>query len=261
MKKRRNRRQEGSVFLDPRTKIWSFRYRDASGKRKAERIGNMKQFPTKSKAKDAAEPFRLRINSPEAESGITLEKVAQRYVLERMPSRHSTSRGYRGKLKIVLSKWGARTLIYETPYNPREVHDMATYHYPPQNKGAAISSGSFVTSGMVVAPCSMRTLAAIANGQGDHLIHRAADVILKERRKLVLVVREMPLSDIHLENMLKLSRMGVVILPPVPAFYNRPHSIDEMVDHIVMRILDQFDVHLGLTERWDGAMSSRANPV
>jgi 4-hydroxy-3-polyprenylbenzoate decarboxylase len=108
---------------------------------------------------------------------------------------------------------------------------------------------------MVVAPCSMRTLAAIANGQGDHLIHRAADVILKERRKLVLVVREMPLNDIHLENMLKLSRMGVVILPPVPAFYNHPHSIDEMVDHIVMRILDQFDIHLGLTERWDGVMA------
>src|SRR5207342_564569 len=111
------------------------------------------------------------------------------------------------------------------------------------DQGAAISSGSFVTDGMIIAPCSMRTLAAIAHGQGDNLIHRASDVILKERRKLVLLVRESPLNDIHLENMLKLSRMGVVIIPPVPAFYNRPQSIEEMVDHIVMRTLDQFGIH------------------
>jgi len=156
---------------------------------------------------------------------------------------------------VVVSKWGMRTLAHETSYTLDQVQAMATAYYSPNDQGAAISSGSFVTSGMVVAPCSMRTLAAIANGQGDHLIHRAADVILKERRKLVLVVREMPLNDIHLENMLKLSRMGVVILPPVPAFYNHPNSIDEMVDHIVMRILDQFDIHLGLTERWDGVMA------
>ncbi len=156
---------------------------------------------------------------------------------------------------LVVSKWGMRTLAHETSYTLDQVQAMATTYYSPNDQGAAISSGSFLTSGMVVAPCSMRTLAAIANGQGDHLIHRAADVILKERRKLVLVVREMPLNDIHLENMLKLSRMGVVILPPVPAFYNHPHSIDEMVDHIVMRILDQFDIHLGLTERWDGVMA------
>jgi flavin prenyltransferase len=158
---------------------------------------------------------------------------------------------------VVVSKWGMQTLAHETSYTLEQVQGMATACYSPNNQGAAISSGSFVTTGMVVAPCSMRTLAAIANGQGDNLIHRAADVILKERRKLVLVVREMPLNDIHLENMLKLSRMGVVILPPVPAFYNHPHSIDELVDHIVMRILDQFDIHLGLAERWDGVM----NPV
>jgi flavin prenyltransferase len=156
---------------------------------------------------------------------------------------------------VVVSKWGMRTLAHETSYTLDQVQAMATAYYSPNDQGAAISSGSFVTSGMVVAPCSMRTLAAIANGQGDNLIHRAADVILKERRRLVLVVREMPLSDIHLENMLKLSRMGVVILPPVPAFYNHPNTIDEMVDHIVMRILDQFDIHLGLTERWDGVMA------
>lgn len=114
---------------------------------------------------------------------------------------------------------------------------------------------------MVVCPCSMRTLASIAHGVGDQLVHRAADVILKERRKLVLVVREAPLHDIHLENMLKLSRMGVVILPPVPAFYNHPRSVDDIVNHIVMRILDQFDIHVELRDRWEGIMASGAKFV
>ena len=104
----------------------------------------------------------------------------------------------------------------------------------------------------------MRSLAAIANGLADNLVHRAADVILKERRKLVLVVRESPFNDIHLENMLKLSRMGVVILPPVPAFYNHPQNLDDMINHVTMRILDQFDIHLNVMNRWDGAMSSSA---
>ena len=155
---------------------------------------------------------------------------------------------------LIVSRWGARTLVHETPYTLDEVQRMAACHYSPGDQGAPVSSGSFLAKGMVVAPCSMRTLAAIAHGQGEHLIHRAADVILKERRRLVLVVRETPLNDIHLENMLKLSRMGVVILPPVPAFYNRPQSIDEVVDQTVMRILDQFDIHLDLTRRWDGEM-------
>jgi 4-hydroxy-3-polyprenylbenzoate decarboxylase len=107
---------------------------------------------------------------------------------------------------------------------------------------------------MIVAPCSVRTLAAIAHGHGDNLIHRAADVILKERRKLVLMVRETPLNDIHLENMLKLSRMGVVIVPPVPAFYNNPQSIDDIVNHTVLRALDQFGLHTDAIVRWDGVM-------
>lgn len=119
---------------------------------------------------------------------------------------------------LVMSRWAARTLVHETAYTMEQVQQMATQTYQSDDQGAAISSGSFLTSGMVIAPCSMRTLAAIANGYGDTLIHRAADVILKERRKLVLRVREAHLSDIHLENMLKLSRMGVVIVPPVPAF-------------------------------------------
>jgi 4-hydroxy-3-polyprenylbenzoate decarboxylase len=116
---------------------------------------------------------------------------------------------------------------------------------------------------MVVCPCSVRSLAAIAQGHGDSLVHRAADVVLKERRKLVLVVRETPLSDIHLENMLKLSRMGAVIFPPVPAFYNQPKTIDQLVDQTVLRILDQFGLHLSSADRWSGKMvvaSERRSP-
>src|SRR2546428_2296680 len=161
---------------------------------------------------------------------------------------------------LVMSKWGIRTLLHETPYTVDYVKSLAGHTYGDTDQGAAISSGSFITLGMVVAPCSMRTLAAIAHGQGDNLIHRAADVILKERRKLVLVVRESPLNDIHIENMLKLSRMGVIILPPVPAFYNHPQNLDDMISHITMRILDQFEIHLDVMNRWDGVMVTEGQP-
>jgi 4-hydroxy-3-polyprenylbenzoate decarboxylase len=155
---------------------------------------------------------------------------------------------------VIVSKWGLQTLLHETGYSLEQVRDLADVWHQAGDQGAAVSSGSFVTEGMVVAPCSMRTLAAIAHGTGDHLVHRAADVILKERRKLALVVRESPFSEVHLENMLKLARMGVTILPPVPAFYNHPQSIEELVDHTVMRILDQFGIHVDLMPRWDGEM-------
>jgi 4-hydroxy-3-polyprenylbenzoate decarboxylase len=161
---------------------------------------------------------------------------------------------------LVVSKWAGRTLIHETPYTLDQVHKMATHVYSPHDQGAAISSGSFLTNGMVVVPCSMRTLAAIAQGQGDNLIHRAADVILKERRKLVLAIRESPLNDIHLENMLKLSRMGVIICPPVPAFYNHPQTIDDIINHTIMRVLDQFNIHLDVAARWNGIMSAGGKP-
>ena len=158
---------------------------------------------------------------------------------------------------LIVSKWAARTLTHETPHSLKYVQGLATQSYGISAQGAAISSGSFVTMGMVIAPCSMRTLAAIAHGLGDNLIHRAADVILKERRKLVLVVRESPFSEIHLENMLKLARMGVVILPPVPAFYNNPQNLDDMINHITMRVIDQFDIHLDVMNRWDGVLLDR----
>ncbi|HJV81995.1 UbiX family flavin prenyltransferase [Noviherbaspirillum sp.] len=155
---------------------------------------------------------------------------------------------------LVLSKWGIQTIEHETAYTAKQVRDLACVNHVEGNMGASISSGSFLTEGMVIAPCSMRTLAAIAHGTGDHLVHRAADVILKERRKLVLVTREMPLSDLHLENMLKLSRMGVTIMPPMPAFYNHPETLDDMVNHIVARILDQFSIPVDFAQRWSGEM-------
>jgi len=157
---------------------------------------------------------------------------------------------------LIVSKWGAHTLAEETAYSLDRVRQLATFSYAAADQGAPISSGSFLTSGMVIAPCSARTLAAIATGQGDNLIHRAADVVLKERRKLLLMVRETPLHEIHLENMLKLARMGAVILPPVPAFYNHPQSLEAVVDHVVMRTLDQFGIHTDLAERWGSELAA-----
>jgi 4-hydroxy-3-polyprenylbenzoate decarboxylase len=153
---------------------------------------------------------------------------------------------------LVLSKWAARTLVEETPFTVEDVQRLATVVHPATDQGASISSGSFVTMGMAIVPCSVRTLAAVAHGIGDNLIHRAADVVLKERRRLVLAVREAPFNDIHLENMLKLSRMGAVICPPLPAFYARPKTIDDLVNYSVVRLLDQFDIHLTTGKRWSG---------
>src|SRR5688572_27788100 len=155
---------------------------------------------------------------------------------------------------LVVSRWGVRTLLHETRFSKEQVEALATKAYAPGDMGAAIASGSFRTDGMIVAPCSAKTLAAIAHGVGENLIHRAADVILKERRKLVLAVREAPLSDIHLENMLKLSRMGAVVMPPMPAFYTHPRTVDDIVDHTVSRVLDHFGLEVGGVARWSGEM-------
>jgi flavin prenyltransferase len=156
---------------------------------------------------------------------------------------------------LVLSKWGQQTVEHETGLSLAQLREFATEVHATGNMAATVSSGSYITEGMIVAPCSMRTLAAIASGVGENLVHRAADVVLKERRKLVLMVRETPLSDIHLENMLRVSRAGAMILPPMPAFYNRPQTIDDLVDHIVARALDQFGIPAEFAKRWDGEMS------
>jgi 4-hydroxy-3-polyprenylbenzoate decarboxylase len=153
---------------------------------------------------------------------------------------------------LVVSRWARATVTQETSYSIREVTALASTAYSPNDQGAAISSGSFPMDGMIVAPCSMKTLAGIRTGYGDGLIGRAADVTLKERRRLVLVARETPLSAVHLKNMLDLTRMGAVILPPMPAFYNRPTSVAEIVDHIVGRALDQFGLSLPSVRRWAG---------
>ena len=161
---------------------------------------------------------------------------------------------------LVMSTWAVRTLRHETMFAAEDVQRLATRVYAPGDQGAAISSGSFLTDGMVIVPCSMRTLAAIAHGFGDTLVHRAADVVLKERRRLVLSVREAPLSDIHLENMLKLSRMGVVICPPVPAYYARPQTVDDIVTWSAARLLDQVGIHLETANRWNGEMEVGTEP-
>ncbi|WP_079177076.1 non-oxidative hydroxyarylic acid decarboxylases subunit B [Streptomyces sp. MUSC 14] len=153
---------------------------------------------------------------------------------------------------LVLSQWARATIHLETDLSVREVTDLADVTYAWNDQGAAISSGSFRADGMIIAPCSMKTLAGIRTGYADGLIPRAADVTLKERRPLVLVPRETPLSEIHLENMLALSRMGARIVPPMPAFYSRPKSIDELVEHVVVRVLDQMDIEVSSAQRWDG---------
>ncbi|WP_225999995.1 non-oxidative hydroxyarylic acid decarboxylases subunit B [Paenibacillus sp. BJ-4] len=153
---------------------------------------------------------------------------------------------------LVLSPWAIANIPYETGYTVKEVEAMADVVYSYKDQAARISSGSFRIDGMIVAPCSMKTLASIRIGMADNLLTRSADVMLKERRKLLLMTRETPLNSIHLENMLELSRMGVTILPPMPAFYNHPATIEEMVDHIVFRVLDQFDIVTTAAKRWDG---------
>lgn len=158
---------------------------------------------------------------------------------------------------LIISPWGARTLEHETTYTAAEVRGFADVVHKPNDQGATISSGSFRTDGMFISPCSVKTLAAIASGYADDLVARAADVVLKERRPLVLLIREAPLSEIHLENMLKLARVGASIVPPVPAFYNQPKSLEDAVDHILTRVLDQVGLDSHVTPRWDGNVTGR----
>jgi 4-hydroxy-3-polyprenylbenzoate decarboxylase len=153
---------------------------------------------------------------------------------------------------VVISDGARATIQYETKYAVDDVLGMADVVYQNRELGAAIASGTFLTAGMVVAPCSIKTLSGVANSYADNLITRAADVCLKERRKLVLLVRETPLHAGHLRLMSQATEAGAVILPPVPGFYVRPETIDDIVDHTVTKVLDQFGLDPGLIERWSG---------
>lgn len=153
---------------------------------------------------------------------------------------------------LVATRWARVTIEHETRFTFAQVKALADVVHGENDQAAALSSGSFLTRGMVIAPCSTKTLAAIATGFAHNLVCRAADVVLKERRPLVLVVRETPLSTIHLRNMLTLSKLGVTIAPPTPAFYNRPATIDELVDYTVLRVLDQLGFGLEDESRWAG---------
>ncbi len=154
------------------------------------------------------------------------------------------------EVHLILSPWAEKTIAIETSWSVADVKALAQRVYAADNMAAAVSSGSFRHDGMVIAPCSMRTLAAIAHGLSDNLIARAADVTLKERRPLILVPRETPFNLIHLENMVRLHHAGAVIMPPVPSFYHRPQTIDDLLDHFTGRILDLLGIDNTLVGRW-----------
>ncbi len=151
---------------------------------------------------------------------------------------------------LVMSKSAEMTISYETDFKPGDVKALADVTYPIADIGAAISSGSFRTLGMAVTPCTVRTLSEIASGVTSTLLTRAADVVLKERRRLVLLLRETPLHAGHIQSMLRVTEMGAIVAPPVPAFYTRPETLDEMIDQTVGRMLDLFDIDSDLTRRW-----------
>jgi len=144
------------------------------------------------------------------------------------------------------------TLAYETDLKPKEIRALATVNHPNADIGASISSGSFQTIGMVVAPCSIKTMSEIATGVTSSLLSRAADVVLKERRRLVLAVRETPLHGGHLRTMTQLADIGAIIAPIVPAFYNRPKTVDDIINHTVGRLLDLFGIETSVVRRWQG---------
>jgi 4-hydroxy-3-polyprenylbenzoate decarboxylase len=161
---------------------------------------------------------------------------------------------------LVMTRTAEVTLAHETRLKVAEVRRLASTAHRIDDLAAAISSGSFRTMGMIVAPCSMRSLGEIAHGITSNLLTRAADVVLKERRKLVLLARETPLHAIHLRNMTTLAEMGAIIAPPVPAFYNKPKTLDDVIDHTVGRVLDLFDLDTGKVRRWGEDVGPDAAP-
>lgn len=161
---------------------------------------------------------------------------------------------------LIISKSAQVTLAYETDLKLADVTGRADHCYRSDDLAACISSGSYRTLGMVVAPCSMKSLAEIASGSSSSLLTRAADVVLKERKRLVLMARETPLNLAHIRNMLAATEMGAIIAPPVPAFYARPTSLDAMIDHTLGRVLDLFELDTGRLKRWSGSSRHAAVP-
>jgi flavin prenyltransferase len=151
---------------------------------------------------------------------------------------------------LIISEWAKKNIVIETPKTVEYVKSLSSVNYDNSKLDASVSSGSFLHDGMVIVPCSMKSLSSIANGYDDTLISRAASVTLKESRKLILVPRETPLSRIHLENMIKVQEAGAIILPAMPGFYHNPSSIDQIVDHLVGKILDQLKIKHELFKRW-----------
>ena len=156
---------------------------------------------------------------------------------------------------LVMSDAGVLNVHQELDMSRKDVEGLANVAHSVRDIGAALASGSFQSEGMVIAPCSMRSLAAVAHGLSDNLITRAADVILKERRRLILMVRETPFNLAHLRNMTAVTEMGGIIFPPLPAFYQRPQSVEDMVDHTVARVLDLLCIENELAPRWQGMKS------
>lgn len=159
-------------------------------------------------------------------------------------------RTYPIEVHLVMSHWGQKTTEWETGKRWTDIQNMADYLYDDSEMTSSIASGSFLHEGMIVVPCSMKTLAGIRYGFSQNLLQRAADVTLKERRKLILVPRESPLSTIHLENMLALSQMGAQIVPPIPSFYHHPCNLDDMVQFTVLRFMDALGIHEPDQRRW-----------
>ena len=155
------------------------------------------------------------------------------------------------KTHLILSDWAIKNLEIETEYKVNYLKNLANYVYDNKDLVDKIYSGSFIKDGMIILPCSMKTLSSIANGYDDNLISRTAGVMIKEGRKLVLSARETPLSPIHLENMLKLSRIGVRMVPPMPAFYNNTKTLDDIINHHIMKLLDQFNINYNKAKRWN----------
>jgi 4-hydroxy-3-polyprenylbenzoate decarboxylase len=153
---------------------------------------------------------------------------------------------------LVMSKSAEMTMVYETDFKPKDVKALATINHPAADIGASISSGSFATMGMIILPCSIKTMSEIATGVTSSLLSRAADVVLKEKRRLVLAVRETPLHGGHLRTMATLADIGAIVAPIVPAFYNKPKTVDDIINHTVGRLLDLFEIETKMVKRWQG---------